>query len=65
MATIFGVARYGTDTYGPANSQALPPPTTVVDRREQPVALQRPIPQPPVTLPREQSTYPHREGSTV
>lgn len=64
MATVFGVAVYGVDTYGPAmQGQVLPPCSHVIDKREQPVTLQRPIERPPVTLPREQWISPHREGS--
>ena len=66
MATVYGHARYGEAVYGDTSvGQALPPPSHVVDQREQPVLVEPVTPQaPPVTLPREQSVYPHREGGT-
>ena len=51
MATVYGHARYGEQTYGDTSqSQALPPPSSVVDKREQPVLVEPNTAQaPPVT----------------
>lgn len=64
MATVYGHAKYGEQTYGDTSqSQALPPRTHLGSQREQPVLVREPDRSPPVTLPREQQVSPHREGS--
>lgn len=66
MATVYGHARYGEQVYGDtAVGQALPPPSRVVDKREQPVLVAPVIPQVSVTLPREHAVSPHREGGSA
>ena len=41
MATVYGHAKYGEQVYGDTSQgTALPPPSHVVDRREQPVLVE-------------------------
>lgn len=65
MATVYGHARYGQQVYGDTSqAQPLPPPSQVVDKREQRVVLEPEPHTPPVILPRVEPVSPHREGGT-
>ncbi len=66
MATVYGHAKYGEQTYGDTSQpQALPPRTHLGSQRDQPVLVREPDRSPPVTLPHEQPVSPHREGSNA
>ena len=68
MATVYGHAKYGEQTYSDSSQpQSLPPRSHLGSMRAQPVLEQEPAPAqaPPVTLPREQQVSPHREGRSA